>query len=743
MTRRLQLIGLMILALPALIHAQGGVSSDSPDPHQIPRTEADIQVDGILDEAFWGSAWTFELGVEVHPGENIPASARTEVLITNTSSHLYVGFRAHDPDPSAIRANLSDRDQAWDDDWVGIVLDTFNDERRNYLLIVNPLGVQMDVIESWPNGGGVWDGIWDSAARIADWGWTAEFKIPFSTLRFQRSSGTQIWGFDAVRGYPRNIFRQFGAFPRDRDNNCYLCQALKIEGFEGVSPGKNLEVVPTLTGSGTQHRDEMPNGPMENGDPDVEFGITGRWGFTPNLTLSAAINPDFSQVEADSRELAVNRPFAIYFPEKRPFFMEGADFFATTLRSVYTRDMRDPAWGAKVSGKEGNHTVGAYVVDDDITNLIFPGSQGSKSTSLEMNSLASVARYKYDVKSKYTLGAIYTGREGTGYSNKVAGFDADLRLTEKDRVVLQFLSSRTRYPNEVVSEFDQPEGEFEDWAGTIRYFHETRTWGIWGVYTDVGKDFRADLGFMPRVDHRGGEVGHSYVWVGSDEKWYSQLVLLSAIYYREDHAGNLLENEYAMRFNYEGPLQTHAFIRPSRKREGYDGQEFTLDELNLHICLKPTGQSKVFFNVITGDAIDYDNTRPADRLYLNPGFWYRFGRHLRVEASYKFEKLDVDGGRLYEARIGELTASWQFNSRAFIRAIVQHVDNDFNVGLYNDGDVEPEVRELFTQLLFSYKVNPQTVFFLGYSDSSLANQHYSLTQENRTIFAKFGYAFVF
>lgn len=710
--------------------------------HRIPRTSEEMRVDGVLDEEFWSTAWTYELGVEVHPGENIPAVARTEVLMINTASHLVVGFRAYDPDPSKIRAHLSDRDQAWDDDWVGVVLDTFNDERRNYLLLVNPLGVQMDVIEAWPNGGGVWDGIWDSAARIADWGWSAEFKIPFSTLRFQRSEGHQTWGFDAVRGYPRNIFRQFGAFSRDRDNNCYLCQALKIQGFEGVSPGKNLEIVPTLTGSQTEHRDDLPDGPLENGDPDFEFGITGRWGFTPNMTLSATLNPDFSQVEADARQLAVNRPFAIYFPEKRPFFMEGADFFSTPLRTVYTRTMRDPSWGAKVTGKGGGHTVGAYVVNDDITNLIFPGSQGSKSESLDRSSAATVVRYKHDIKNKFTLGALYTARDGTGYSNEVGGFDADLRLTDKDRLVVQLLTSRTRYPREIVDEYDQPEGEFDDWAGTLRYFHDTRTWGIWGVYKDVGKDFRADLGFMPRVDHRGGEVGHSYVWIGSEDNWYSRLVLLSAMYYREDHSGNLLEHEYAMRFNYEGPLQTHAYIRPSLKREGYDGREFDLEELRFHICLKPTGRSHVFLDIDTGDAIDYDNTRPADRLNVNPGFWYRFGRHLRVEASYEYEKLDVEGGRLYDARIGQLTASWQFNARSFVRAIVQYVDNDFNVDLYEDDDIDSEQRELFTQLLFSYKLNPQTVFFLGYSDNSVANQNYSLTQEDRTVFVKLGYAWV-
>ncbi len=217
-------------------------------PHPIPRVDARIDVDGVLDEAVWQQAWSTTLDYEVRPGENTPAPIRTEVLVMYDANRLYVGFRAYDPDLAAIRAHLSDRDQAWNDDWVGVVLDTFNDERRDYLFVVNPLGVQMDQIETESTGQTPWDGIWKSAAAFTEWGWSVEIEIPFSTLRFQRSDEPQIWGFDAIRGYPRNVSAQMGTFPRDRSNNCYLCQALKIEGFAGVSPGRNLEIVPTLTG---------------------------------------------------------------------------------------------------------------------------------------------------------------------------------------------------------------------------------------------------------------------------------------------------------------------------------------------------------------------------------------------------------------------------------------------------------------------------------------------------------------
>jgi len=710
-------------------------------PHQIPRVESKIEVDGVLDEPVWERAWSATLDFEVRPGENTPAPIHTDVFVMHDASRLFIGFRAHDPDPGAIRAHLADRDQAWADDWVGVVLDTFNDERRNYLFIVNPLGVQMDNIEVESSGGTPWDGIWKSAAVMTDWGWSAEIEIPFSTLRFQRSAESQVWGFDAIRGYPRNVSHQMGLFARDRSNNCYLCQAPKIEGFAGVSPGRNIEIVPTLTASRTDEREDLPAGEMVNGDPDIELGLTARWGITPNLTLSGTINPDFSQVEADALQLTVNRPFAIFFPELRPFFMEGADFFETPMNVVYTRMMREPQWGLKLTGKEGAHTIGAYVVNDEVTNLIIPGSESSDFTVLEQPNTATVLRYKFDVGNRFTLGGIFTNREGTGYLNRVAGIDADLRLSSKDRIFVQVLSSSTRYPEEVAEDFDQPEGTIDDWAAEIFYSHNTRTWMWWAALSDIGADFRADLGFMPQVNYKHREAGLGYQWNATETSWYSRMDIKAKVADSVDQTGFLLFHEDVVQFTIEGPIQSHSVVRPSQVREGYNGQEFDFDRLRLHFCAKPDRHSHVWLNLHGGGQIDYANTRPGDFLNLNGGFWYRFGRHLYVEPTYTRERMEVDEGWLYTSTIGQLSASWQFNPRCFVRAILQHVNDQFNTGLYTD-DRDPEEQRLFTQFLFSYKLNPRTVFFLGYSDNSFANQDYGLTRGDRTIFAKIGYAWV-
>ena len=735
-----------VLVIVSVSIALSGFANDRHNrttaTNTIPRIDADLTMDGMLDEEVWASSWSIELGYEVSPGENIPAPVKTEVYIFHSRTHLCIGFRAHDPDPTAIRAHLSNRDNAWTDDWVAVVLDTFNDERRNYFLAVNPKGVQMDDIENWPGGQTDWDGIWFSAAQITEWGWSAEMKIPFSTLRFQRQNGPQQWRFDGVRSYPRNVSHRLGAFPRDRSNNCYLCQAVKIEGFEAVSPGRNLEIDPTLTGVRTDLREDLPDGPWQTAESEFELGLTARWGITPNLTLSGTFNPDFSQVEADARQLEVNQPFALFFPEKRPFFMEGADFFETPFDLVYTRMMRDPAWGLKLSGKDGPHTTGAYVVRDQVTNLIFPGSQSSDSTSLAMANTSTVLRYKYDIGNRYTLGGMVTDREGDDYFNRVAAVDGDFRFSATDRIIAQFMGSSTQYPQQVAEDFDQPIGTFDDTAIELLYSHDTRSLSWWAEYTDVGTDFRADLGFMPQVDFRHGEAGVGYTWNATDASWYSILDLKAKLAHTEDQRGGLLNDEAAVMFTAEGPLQSHAILRPSLHREGYNGEEFDFNRLFVHTCLKPNGHSHVWLNGTVGGKVDYVNTRDGDTVNLDGGLQYRFGKHLQFEGMYTHENMTVDEGWLYEANIGQVLLAWHFSSRTFVRAIVQHVSYDFNTDLYSD-DRDSEYRELFGQFLFSYMINPRTVLFVGYTEESLGNQDYGLTGSSTSVFVKVGYAWVF
>jgi hypothetical protein len=717
------------------------VETPKTAPQTISRTASPVIVDGALDEAAWQKAWTMDLKYEVSPRENVPAPVRTEILVTYDDEAVYFGFRAFDPEPAKIRAHLYDRDNVGADDWVAVILDTFNDERRSFDLLVNPLGVQSDSIET-ATSNEEWDGIWEAAARITEWGYAVEIRLPFSSVRFQRpNGGPQVWGFDAVRSYPRNVRHHIGLFARDRNNNCYLCQAVKLSGFEGVTPGRNLELDPTLTGTRTDTRSELPDGAMENGDADAELGITARWGITPDVTLQGTVNPDFSQVEADALQLDVNEPFALSYPEKRPFFMEGADFFRTRLNTVYTRVVRDPAWGVKLSGKSDGTTVGAWVARDEITNLLLPGTQSSNGTTLDSDSTAAVLRYKRDLGNRLTLGALATDREGADYHNRVLGFDGDFRVSDKDRLGLQLLGSATQYPGAVATDFGLPEDELRDWAGEIGYERTSRHVDAWATYRRVGKDFRADLGFIPQVGYGMADAGAGYSWIPKPKSWFSYLRLAVGVTDSEAEGNGMLYREGKLRLEYEGPLQSHAYIRLIQRREAYNGSEFDKSMLELHTCLKPGGDTQVYLNAMLGDQIDYANTRLGQRVRVGPGITQQVGRHLSVDLSATWERMREQDDRLYTATIAQATIGYQFTTRALLRAIVQWMDYDYNTALYTDGR-DARQQGLFTQILASYKINPQTVLFLGYSDAAEGTQDYDLTRSSRTVFAKIGYAWL-
>jgi len=723
---------------PVWLGASAAIAAND-QPLEVPRTDAKFVIDGVLDEDAWRSALAIELPFEVAPGDNPPAPVRTEVLLTYDMDNLYFAFRAFDPDPSKISAHLSDRDTFGNDDWVGVVLDTFNDERRDYLLLVNPYGVQLDRIELENLDPVGWDGIWESAAKITEWGWAAELRIPFKSISFQRVDGEQIWGFDAVRGYPRQTFKQMGAFRRDRNVNCYMCQAIKIRGFEGIKPARNLELDPTVTALKTEVRDELPDGELDSGEAETDAGITARWGMTPNLTLTGTLNPDFSQVEADALQLDVNEPFALQYEEKRPFFMERADFFRTTLDLVYTRTIRDPAWGIKLTGKEGVHTVASYVTQDDTTNLVFPGPESSDATSLDMRTLDSVIRYKRDIGSRITLGMLATDREGDDYFNRLGGFDGEFRFTDTDSVRVLAMRSSTRYPDEVAALFGQQLGTFDDLAWEAVYTRDTRNVDGYVHVRSVGNDFRADQGFLPQVGYRGAEIGGHYDWIGEDGDWYTGVELGGMVNTFDGPDGNLLLRASQVTLNYYGPLQSHVQIQATHQREGFQGQLFDEDEVLLHNCMQPSGSSGYWVTVRWGDRIDYANVRLGERLRVQPGGELRLGAHVYLSLDSTYERMDVEGERLFTARIGRLTTAYQFNAECFVRGIVQLVDYDYNGAMYKDAR-DPRTKKLFGQLLFSYKLNPRTVLFVGATDSRVGNEEYSPVTADRTVFAKVGYA---
>ncbi|MCB1033791.1 MAG: carbohydrate binding family 9 domain-containing protein, partial [Acidobacteria bacterium] len=653
---------------------------------ELPMATTEIVVDGLVEEAAWREALLIPLKWETDPAENAAAPVETECLITHDQDRLYVAFRAHDPEPTKIRARLADRDEVFSDDFVGIILDTFNDERRAFQFFVNPRGVQMDVFLDQVNGNEdpSWDTIWDSAGRITPGGYEVEMAIPFSSLRFPRAAGPQTWGVDTLRFWPRSSRHRLTSVPRDRNNSCHLCQLGKIVGFEDITPGRNLEIVPTVTSARTDERASFPDGGFTAGDEKTEGGLTATWGITPNLILAGTINPDFSQIEADAAQLDINEQFALFFPEKRPFFLEGADFFETPLRAVFSRSVAQPQWGTKLTGKTGKNGFGLFVAQDEVTNLLLPGSQGSDATTLEQENLSAVLRYRRDLGDSSALGVLATSREGEGYENRVLGADGFYRFNASDTLRFQALTSRTRYPDLLAEDFDQPAEKLSDEAYRLGYNHDSRNWEWYAAYEDIGRGFRADLGFMPRVDFTFLLGGVQRIWWGEEGDWFNRISFGGDYDRTSDQSGQLLEEEYEIFFNYRGPKQTSVNGGVGTKQRFFDGVLFDEAFANLFFEIQATSQTRMSVFARIADDIDFDNTRPGDLLRLNPRLRYDLGRRTRIDLEHDYRRLNVDGGRLFTANLSQLRAVYQLNLRTFFRGVLQYTDIDRDPALFEE-----------------------------------------------------------
>lgn len=738
----------VIFILTSSVFSQTELSGTPDRPNYTTKgTQENIKIDGILDEPSWTQIEPIKVMYEWLPGDNIPAPVDTDFLVTFNEDYLYMAYRCYDPDPSQIRAHLMDRDAMEtliQDDHVWVIIDFFNDERRGFQFRVNPLGVQADAnciemgryYEDFS-----WDAIWNAAARITEWGWTVEIAVPFNQVRFPQTTDVQTWGFSVGRSYPRSVRHRMTSHKRKRDIMCIFCQENKISGFQGMKTGLNLEIDPTLTANRTDKRLDFPAGEIDKGKINADPGLSLRWGITPNLILNAAVNPDFSQIEADVQELDINRRFAVQYPEKRPFFLEGADFFLTPFEAVFTRTVADPAGGFKFTGKMGRNAFGAFGTYDSINNLLFPSNQGSKSTSLDQDVTGGVFRFRRDIGEGSAMGILYTGRVADDYFNHVGGVDGAFRLSRSKILTLQYLRSRSNYSDPVSSGFAQEPDAFGGGALDFSFAHMGRDWMYSASYRDISPGFRADFGYIPRVDLRRANLSLSRSFWGRRGSWYNLLVVGMAGMRTYDYHGNLTDQNLSVNLRYQGPLQTAVMFMYSRGREFFAAKSFDQNQYVGFVEMKPFGGLRFSLTGVLGDSIDYSNLRKAAQVMLNPFVEFNLGKHFNVNLRHTFQRLRFEGDNVFTANLSQLKVIYNFNVRTFVRAIVQYMDLTRDPELYLF-PVLAKTNTIFTQFLFSYKLNPQTVLFVGYSDNYLGYTGLDITQSNRTFFVKIGYAWL-
>ncbi len=728
--------------LPAILLLAGlqpsvALAADPPTTTTttIPHLDGDIVIDGVADEAAWQQAESIELGYEISPGDNITPPVRTTLRIGYSKDALYLAYHAQDADPSKIRAHLTDRDGAFKDDFVGLMLDTFDDHRRAYEFFVNPLGVQMDLIreEATGNEDDSWDGLWSSAAKITTDGYDVEIRIPFSTLRFRNTDGPKHWGVIAFRNYPRNVRRQITNVAVPRGDNCLLCRSAKIEGMSGVQQGRNIEVVPTLTMTDAQTRD-IDGGQWHGEGLQVEPGVDVSWAPSPNLTLNGTLNPDFSQVESDQAQLDLTSNFALFFPEKRPFFMEGADYFNTPFQVLYTRQIADPDFGLRVTGRTASGAYGAFAARDATTQLLLPGVLGSSFTVLDQPANVVVGRYRQDLNAQTSVGIIATSRHGDDYSNDLAGVDA--RWQQGHHTLSgQFLHSQSNYPVSLGLDDTAPEGNA--WRG--EYTFDSRGWYFDTWHEKIDPGFRADLGFIGQVGYDKSLVGGAHTWFGDDGAKITKIQLYSDFDITHRFDGQLIERELEARLSFNGPLQSNFGVQGLTRARFWKDQLFDESYVNVYGNVTPRSGLQVGGNFRTGPQIDLAAARRGQGRYFDVYGNLSFGRGLSVNVDLFQQSLRRDGGTAFSATVLDTRFGWQIDPRQRVRIAIQASRIDKDPALYVD-PVNRHARDLATQLIYSYKVNPRTALYAGGTlGGYLDDDNPDLFASGRGVFLKLSY----
>ena len=727
----------------------------------IQRTTDPPQIDGRLDDVVWQTATHLTEFVQIAPVAGAPGTEATEVWMAYDSDNLYFAFYAHYSDTGMMRVNWGDRDETRGDDQMAVLFDTFLDQQRAYQFEVNGYGIQSDSLVNaegtrsrrssssstlssslgssyWrrTSGSGLgnsgsfgvrgddsWNALFETNGQIVDDGWTAEMVIPFKSLRYpaQAVGDAHRWGFQITRRIRGRSEAQSWS-PVSRDIAGQLTQFGILEGLEGLSESRNLEVLPEVTGisAGSLNRE---TGVYNRRDPEGDIGLGFKYGITPNLTADLTYNPDFSQIEADRPQIETNQRFALFYPEQRPFFLEGQEIFqmSTPMSILNTRTIVDPRFGGKLTGKVGNTTLGVIVADDEAAGYL--DDQADPRFGLTAQTM--VGRARYDFYSESYLGAVMTAREFGQDYNRVAGIDGRFRLGQTHRLSFLAVGSSTR---------NETEGTLGGPAVEVDLTRQGRNFGYSASYGSIDPEFRAEAGFLPRVDLKQANGTVSY-------RWWPESTLMtwgpSLTYFRlYDHAGVLQDEQIQSQTSFQFRNNISFTGTFSRDLERYREIEFR--KTGYGFFGVASGRTLSFYGGLNGgDGILFSDSPYLGRTVVgNINMSVRPSARMRVEMTSIFSRFvnSADDVEVFDVKIFRARTTFQFTNRFLLRHIMEHNTQMVTVG---------------NNLLFTYRLNAGTVVFLGYDDryqrgTRIDNVLFSMTdlqRTNRAIFTKVSYLF--
>jgi hypothetical protein len=729
----------------------------------VPKFTASPVIDGKLDDEVWKQAVVLKDLIQTGPADHVKASKPTEVYLGYDESHLYVAFKCWD-EKDKIRSTVVQRDAVFSGDNVQFWLDTYNDQRRAYNLAFNPLGIQMDGIQTEGQGTDYnVDVLFESKGVIEEWGWSVEVKVPFKSLRYSAGKG-KLWGFNAARGISR-LNDEFDSWvPLPRGVPGFLNKFGKITGLDDIKAERTLEIIPTFTLKETGKRASLvrfSNPPMK-----ADFGFTAKYSISSNITLDAAYNPDFADTEADAPVVEANQRFPIYFSEKRPFFLEGIDIFKTPIEAVYTRRVENPDVAAKLTGKIGKTSFGVFAaLDDPLFN------------QFDKKAYAGVVRVKRDIGKESNLGFLATSYHYPEKHNEVGGFDGRWKINKQAIFSGQILGSTSRNfhydPFTDTSSYKTLNGV----SYTYQYSYNARNYGYGFGGNGTTQKFRADMGFTYRTDSMNNSA---YLNLNSDPAPKAFIIRKSmgtSFGYRNDFKGRMQGWGYDANGNlsfkgnaglgagfYFGPQRIYEdefgaarsptnpgtfFGAASRKTFEYGTFSYFYKEFGKRFSLNADRSTS--FN-----SFDYDfaaGPTPAlspaalafgQNVALDPGeamgLYFGIGTGLKptdnlsLSLSYNRSSLKRDATDLlvYKSDNFSLGSTYQFSRFMNVKARVY----------YNTLS-----HSIFGQYTFAWTPSVGKALYIGYSDNSSFNgyafsqPHIGFLQMNRTFFIKTTYLF--
>lgn len=739
------------------------------------RTDTPPRIDGALDDAVWKTATRITKFVQERPDEGDPATEQTEIYVAYDNGQMYFGIYAHYSNPSLARTNRSDRDQMFRDDLVAFYFDPFSDEQRAYVFAVNGYGVQGDLLVSagvnsgLPGGGGVpsggggggggggasgggggggsggggggggggfggpnapgnlgdpsWDALFYSSGKLVSDGWTAELAIPFKSLRYpSRPDGAaHRWGFQIQREIKSKNESAVWS-PISRDVMGFIAQMGTLEGMTNLSKSHNLEILPTFTAVNRRALDTT--GGPDALDTILEGGINAKYGVTSNLTADFTANPDFSQIESDLPQIEVNQRFPLFYPEKRPFFLEGQEIFQVRgpATVIHTRTIVDPRLGAKLTGKIGKTTVGVMVADDEA-----PGKLDDPADpAFGLTAGIAMARVRYDMYAESFIGAVATDREFSDSYSRLGGLDGQLKFGRNHRLGFRALTSDRRGLDGV-----QNTGSLLD-VGLVK---EGRNLSYMLIHFEVHPEFGTDTGFVRRVDTKETIANAGYRWWPENwiVNWGPRGQYLRGYNFKGDLQDEIVDANVSAQFDKNvffmvgaiHGLERYLDVDFTRTRYWVAGNVNTSRRIGLGGFYGWGDQVRYQEDPFLGRGANYNlfiNVRPVTRLQSQ----------INLSGSY------LDDPRIssevFDIKILRALTTFQFSDRLLARNILEYNTYDKTAG---------------ANLLFTYRVNAGTVFYIGYDDryrqGNLINADVfrttRLERTNRAIFTKLQYLF--